>query len=302
VKARQRMVKSRQAAETLKDVRFHNPRLARVGVEAMSLAELRERAGATLEPPERVDFLMLLLVQAGRGRHMVDFAEVPLAAGTLLLVRPGQVQQWRITPALQGQLVLVSADALTPTIARGGADTKLLALDEWPTASRPAPPLFDEALADLHRIRADIERFVGSDIESAIIRHSLMALLLRLARERAAQAPDAGAAGDAQIHRLFVRELETRFHQRPSVLALARRIGYSESTLSRACIAAAGITAKEAIDRRIALEAKRLLAHSEQTVAEIGHGLGFSEPTNFVKFFRRTAGSTPLAFRALARG
>jgi AraC-like DNA-binding protein len=37
--------------------------------------------------------------------------------------------------------------------------------------------------------------------------------------------------------------------------------------------------------------------HSEVTAAQIGHRLGFTEPTNFLKFFKRTAGCTPLEFR-----
>jgi AraC-like DNA-binding protein len=281
-------------AEPLKYVRFYNPRLARVGVEVMSLAELMRRTGDTLEPPERVDFLMVLLVQSGRGRHMVDFTEHALQPGTVVLVRPGQVQQWRLTPALGGQLVMVSVDALAPTIARGAVDMKLLALDEWPTVSRPEPALFPGAIADVMRMHADIARFSGGEIEAAIIWHELMALLLRLRPERAE--PD----DDGQVHRLFGRELEKTFHQRPSVRELARRIGYSESTISRACLAATGRTAKEAVDQRIALEAKRLLAHSDATAAEIGHRLGFSEPTNFLKFFRRMVGTTPQQFRAEA--
>jgi AraC-like DNA-binding protein len=47
----------------------------------------------------------------------------------------------------------------------------------------------------------------------------------------------------------------------------------------------------------VLLEAKRLLAHSTASVAAVAHQLGFSEATNFVKFFRRNAGVTPKAFR-----
>jgi AraC-like DNA-binding protein len=46
------------------------------------------------------------------------------------------------------------------------------------------------------------------------------------------------------------------------------------------------------------LEAKRLLAHSLFPVANIGYEIGFSEPTNFVKFFRRETRLTPGAFRS----
>ena len=101
-----------------------------------------------------------------------------------------------------------------------------------------------------------------------------------------------------QIHALFSRELEGKFVRRMSVLDYARIIGCSESTLSRACLASVGRTAKQEIDKRVALEAKRLLVHSTATAVEIVHRLGFTEPSNFVKFFRRNVGTTPSRFRA----
>jgi AraC-like DNA-binding protein len=294
------MAKKLASDGAVKQVRFHNPRLARVGVELMTLRELRERTGATLGAPERVDFLLLLLVEAGRGRHMVDFVECALRPGTLLVVRPGQVHQWRMTAALQGQLLLVMPEALAPGIGQAQPDMKLLALEDWPAASQTAPALLRLALQQCARLRTDIAAFGDRPIESAVIRHELMALLLRLASERTAREPMAEPAREVLIHRLFVQELERHFHERLSVLDYARSIGYSESTLSRACLAAAGHTAKHVIDLRVALEAKRLLVHSGASVVQIGHQLGFSEPTNFVKFFKRLAGATPSEFRSRA--
>lgn len=47
----------------------------------------------------------------------------------------------------------------------------------------------------------------------------------------------------------------------------------------------------------IALEAKRLLAHSTASVAEVAYQLGFSEATNFVRFFRKHVDIPPAGFR-----
>jgi AraC-like DNA-binding protein len=283
-------------------IRFHNPRLTRVGIDVLTLAELRTRAGASLVGPQRVEFHMLLLVRAGRGRHMIDFADVSLRPGSIVIVRPGQVQQWRMHDRLQGHVVLISSEALAPSIARAGMDMQLLALDEWPPTALLGRDLFSEVVADIARMRTDIERFEGTEVEAAILRHTLLALLLRLARDMRAGSARSGATREAEIHRLFAHELEAGFHKRLSVLDYAKRIGYSETTLSRACVATVGRTAKEAIDLRVALEAKRLLVHSQATVAQIGHRLGFGEPTNFVKFFRRMEGVTPLEFRRGALG
>jgi AraC-like DNA-binding protein len=281
----------------LKELHFDNPRLSRVGIEVFCLKTLRQRApAALLAAPQRVDFYHLLFVTEGRHSHMVDFIEHELHAGVILLVRPGQVQQWRPHENLQGQLILISTEAFLPTSRHAEADMSLLQLQDWSAVAVPSQSLFAEAIADVRRLQADIERFDGAPLEAAIIRHELLTLLLRLARELR---PDDAATPSqlAGTYRLFAKELELGFVKRLSVLEYAKRIGYSESSLSRACLAAVGRTAKGEIDERIALEAKRLLAHSKATTVQISHQLGFTEPTNFVKFFKRKVGVTPQHFR-----
>lgn len=77
----------------------------------------------------------------------------------------------------------------------------------------------------------------------------------------------------------------------------AHRLGYTVKTLTRACTAATGQPVKHVIDARVALEAQRLLAHTDEPVATIARRLGFPEPTNFGKFFTRCTGETPGTFR-----
>lgn len=58
-----------------------------------------------------------------------------------------------------------------------------------------------------------------------------------------------------------------------------------------------GKTAKEHIQGRIALEAKRLLHFSGQSNKEISYALGFSEPANFSAFFKNCTGHSPSKYR-----
>nr|WP_276508638.1 helix-turn-helix transcriptional regulator [Modestobacter muralis] len=82
----------------------------------------------------------------------------------------------------------------------------------------------------------------------------------------------------------------------------ARELGYSPRTLSRASLAATGVGAKEVLDRRVVLEAKRLLAHTDRSAAQVGAQLGFSSATNFSKYFHQRTGTSPIVFRAQVRG
>ena len=295
------MPTTRHRSPPLRETHFDNARLAALGIEVMTLGELGRRVPArTLAAPERLDFYLLLLVASGRCRHVVDFVDRPLSRGSLVFVRPGQVQQWRLQPGVEGRLILVAPAALSAGRASPSSrEVSLLALDEWPACSELSGRTRVEIEQEIERLGREFERYDASALGIALIRQMLVCLMLRLARWHAATPDDAPAGGSDRAHyRLFVRELEAGFREHRDVRHYAQRLGYSESTLSRACLAAEGRSAKQVIDRRVALEARRMLAHGDASVAEIGHQLGFSEPTNFVKFFGRLSDCTPTAFRA----
>ena len=50
--------------------------------------------------------------------------------------------------------------------------------------------------------------------------------------------------------------------------------------------------------QRLTLEAKRLMAHSDLTAAQVGFRLGFEDPAYFARFFRSEASQPPTTFRA----
>jgi AraC-like DNA-binding protein len=126
-----------------------------------------------------------------------------------------------------------------------------------------------------------------------LLRQLLGALLLRLARLPATP----GTTGHNETFERFQHELERSFATTRNAADYAARVGYSPRSLNRACQEATGQSAKALIDARVALEAKRLLVHTELPAAAIGIRLGFTEPTNFGKFFTRETGRSPGAFR-----
>jgi len=95
----------------------------------------------------------------------------------------------------------------------------------------------------------------------------------------------------------FRSRLEDHLAESHQVADHARTLGYSARTISRACLAVTGQTAKQVLIDRLVLEAKRLLVHTDLTAAAIGAQIGFSEPTNFHRFFKRHVGNQPAAFR-----
>ena len=98
---------------------------------------------------------------------------------------------------------------------------------------------------------------------------------------------------------LFKDLLEKHFRSDKSVSFYANKIHVSEKKLGKATAKILGKTPKELIDDRVLLEAKRLLVHGNKSIKEVGFTLGFEEPTNFIKYFRKHTLKTPVEFREI---
>lgn len=92
--------------------------------------------------------------------------------------------------------------------------------------------------------------------------------------------------------------MEEHFADWHQVADYAGALGYDRRTLARATRAATGVGAKQFLDQRILLEAKRLLAHTDLPVGGCARALGFRDAANFTTFFQRGAGMPPSVWRA----
>lgn len=290
-----------RGSQKIQKIGFDNPRLKTVGIDVVSLHELRERAAATLKAPQRVEFYFLMLIQEGRCRHTIDFVDYTLSPGTVVFLRPGQVQQWHMNNDMQGLVVLMADEAMSPPIGRAENGIRLISMDQWPSATEISMGLFLSAYSDALRLRNEVLNFGGSEREAAIICYTTITLLLRLAFELRVGEIQGKRKRETEIYQMFSKELEQSFARHLTVADYSKKLGYSQSTLQRACHAAVQLGVKNVIDNRLVLEAKRLLVHTDGTTAHIGYQLGFNEPSNFVKFFRRLTGATPQSYRTKQR-
>ncbi|MFF4272415.1 helix-turn-helix domain-containing protein [Streptomyces sp. NPDC001536] len=290
------MVKSRQR---IPEIPFAAPAGTPAGVEVMSLAELRRRAPQdVLSRPQRPDFHHLLTLTSGELQHTVDFTGHTLRPGSWLWVRPGQVQQWGDLAAAEGTMVLFRQDALdaaTATAAR---------LDDphGPVLSTPVAEdaeALDLALAHLSREFHALGH-LPLEVHLAALRHLLAVLVLRLTHLTVPQGAPAPVPDETYLR--FRDAVERHFARTRRVEDYADLLGYSARTLARATLNTAGVSAKEFVDRRVVLEAKRLLAHSDRTAAQISDGLGFASASQFTKYFTHRVGESPIDFRDAVRG
>ncbi|MFI6851325.1 helix-turn-helix domain-containing protein [Streptomyces sp. NPDC050416] len=255
-------------------------------------------ADAPLERVHRIDFHVVLLFGEGPVRHMVDFTEYGATAGDLLWIRPGQVHRFSRTSEYRGTVLTMQPGFLPRATVEA---TGLYRYDLPPLLRPDAAQLagLRDSLGQLRREYEDTDTLPPS-LHTAVLRHSLTAFLLRLSHLAASTAESVRQTSDSTFT-LFRDAVEKDFATNHSVSAYADALGYSRRTLVRAVRGATGDTPKAFIDKRVVLEAKRLLAHTDLPIGRVGAAVGFPDAANFSKFFHQHTDVTPAAFRAELR-
>jgi AraC-like DNA-binding protein len=257
-------------------------------------------AGAPPHRVHRVDFHVVMLFDSGPGpvRHMIDFAEYEAAAGDLLWIRPGQVHRFSRAGDHRGTVLTMQPGFLP----RATVEAAGLYRYDLPPLLRPEGAQAAGLRAALDQLRREYEdsSTLPLSLHTAVLRHSLTAFLLRLAHLATSSAEAARQRTDTTFT-LFREAVEKGFPTNHSVSAYADALGYSRRTLVRAVRAATGETPKGFIDKRVVLEAKRLLAHTDLPIGRVGAAVGFPDAANFSRFFQQHTDATPAVFRAELR-
>ncbi|MFB8179675.1 helix-turn-helix domain-containing protein [Streptomyces sp. NPDC055966] len=273
--------------------------VGRVGMQVGPMGTGRTwHADAPLERVHRIDFHVVMLFTEGPVRHMIDFAEYEASAGDLLWIRPGQVHRFSRESAYHGTVLTMQPGFLP----RATVEATGLYRYDLPPLLHPDAARLTALQAALDQLRREYEdtATLPLSLHTAVLRHTLTAFLLRLAHLAASSAEASRQQTDSTFTR-FRDAVEQGFAANHSVSAYADALGYSRRTLVRAVRAATGETPKGFIDKRVILEAKRLLAHTDLPIGRVGAAVGFPDAANFSKFFQLHTGRTPVGFRAELR-
>ena len=266
--------------------------------EVVGIGQLYKAFANELTTPHRTGFYHILWFQKGSPTHLVDFNPVKVKPNTILFLNKDTVQRFDTKGNFDGKAILFTDNFF----CKSEADTKFL------RGSILFNDLFSVSQLQLQKsstLFADLFQQMESELtnskdnyQSDILQNLLHNLLLQSDRERRKQNfTEIKKGADLDYVMLFKELLENQFRKQKLVSSFAEQLRVTEKRLNQATSKVLDKSPKQMIDERIMLEAKRLLAHTNESVKEIGFELGFDEPTNFIKYFRKHHNSTPVEFR-----
>ncbi|HEY9260765.1 helix-turn-helix domain-containing protein [Chitinophaga sp.] len=265
-----------------------------IAIDRLQLSKSEEAAlNATDEAKlaHREDRHSFFLLESGTVIIEIDFQKVEIKSPSVVYMHPDQVHRILRLKNMTVTSWAINNESLHPEYL------KLL------ESLTPAKPLMldRETFSIISAAAALCMKFSDRKSEKlypSILKDSCNALVALVISQYLASATSINKISRYKlIADAFKSALESNFTNIKSPAAYAQQLNISPPYLNECVKNATGYSVSHHIQQRIILEAKRLLYHSNKSIKEISAALGYDDYPYFSKFFTKTTGMSPLAFR-----
>lgn len=249
--------------------------IRQVSMSGIRVERLEERVKPAVPFPHRHDFWQIILITGGSGIHQIDFGTYKVKRRQVFIIKPGQVHKWKMSKDIHGVIVEF-----------GRTNQLLQSADELIIPAREF-----SILESLSTIMLDEFTVKRKDYDTSL-RHLLQSFLIQLERNT-----EKMEERSSTIIENFKSLVEKNFKTEHRVEFYADKLGMTSKALTMQVTRTLGKSPRLVIQERFMIEARRYLAFSRMSIAEIGYELGFIDANYFTRFFRSHEKVTPAAFR-----
>lgn len=266
--------------------------ILKVSISGIRVERIQDRVIPAVPFPHKHDFYQLMLVTHGTGTHQIDFKKYKITNGQLFIMKPGQVHSWSLSKGIKGYIIEFTRESLKiETFGETDILNQLQFLPDRPIIKNNS---FLKTFLTMMEIMFD-EFQNKADYHDVCLRNYLSGILVQLIRESSTfKIEHKKTVSSLEYFRQLV---ESHFRDQHRVEFYAKELNTSPRALTMQVSRAYGKPPRMLIQERFILEAKRYLAFSSLSIAEIGYELGFQDANYFSRFFRLHEKITPGEFR-----
>jgi len=264
-----------------------------------TMEEVDKQLGGISDDPHRHNYYTVIWPVTATGKHVIDFKEYPILPNHVFFVSPEQVHQIITDPNPTGYVILFTPEFLGKNSIREDfiANLKLFQKSDetppLPLTERMIDPLkmFAEQMLSAFQSENDM-RFetIGAYLKLFLIECNGHCSLFPGSNT---QTIEVGKTLVRQFKAVVEKHYKT-WHQ---VKDYAEELNVSPNYLNEVIKSALYISAKDYIQNRLMLEAKRMTIFTGKSSKEIGFDLGFEDPSHFSKFFKSNTGQSLVEFK-----
>lgn len=248
--------------------------------------------------PHRHNFFLCVLFTQGSGIHEIDFETYAVKPGCVFFLRPGQTHFWQFNTSPQGYIFFHTQEFFELHFT----NTKL---DQFPFYySFKNLPIVNITLDQILAVKSQFREINQEYYSDLPLKRQKLASLLNtvyidLSRHYIELEPKKEVVSMSYISTLRALEklIDLYYKEQKSAKFYAEALNISSKHLNRILRTTLNKTTTQIISERVMLEAKRLMVHSYNTLAEISEILGYEDYAHFSKVFKKNNGITPKSFK-----
>lgn len=255
------------------------------------------------ERPHRHAYYAIMFIEKGTGIHYVDFNEYKVEDGSIFFVQPQQMHQLLFFSPPVGRIILFTEDFLMANAIPDKLINDIYLFNEYGISppiqvDEKKMPVYLNILSQMAYFTQSIENFTteafGSLLRLFLIQCNSQCTTVKMQNTQLVE-------GGNHLIRPFKQLLEKRFATDHMVSDYAAELAVTSDYLNKTLKSLTGVSAKDHIQNKLIIEAKRSLIFSDISNKELAFYLGFEEPAHFNNFFKKMTGITPTEFRNSAR-
>jgi AraC family transcriptional activator of pobA len=264
-----------------------------------TMEEIDKEAGGIADNPHRHNYYTIIWSLTATGKHIIDFKEYPIHPNDIFFVSPDQVHQIITDPKPTGFVIIFTPEFLEKNSIRNDfiANLKLFKKsDETPPLApsnhmiKTLKPFAEQMLTAFHAKGDMYLESIGAYLKLFLIECNGQCSLFPGSNT---QTIEVGKT----IVKNFKTIVERNYTSSHQVKYYADSLNVTANYLNEVIKSSINVSAKDFIQNRLILEAKRMIVFTEKSGKEIGFDLGFEDPSHFSKFFKSNTGQSLQEFK-----
>ena len=279
-------------------IKFNASTTKNFGFEILPIEKIareKEKYNHNPELPHQLKFYNLIFFTSGSGRHFIDFNWFPVQENSLVYLTKEQVNAFDFSANLNGFCIIFTEQYFVNCFSNLPEDFVFRLFNPQLFSPILRIPKLSDFRTYFNLLQQEFSSTESFNQKSII--ESLFVILISKAEDlKQNQTFHIKDNSKIKVFQKFTSLIETHLSKSRSADFYARELSITYKHLNVICKELVNKTAKTVIDDFIILQAKRNLINSSLKITELAYKLGFEDPTNFSKYFKKHTSLTPNSF------
>ncbi len=245
------------------------------------------------------EFLELVYIKDGTGKHIINDVSYDVKKGDLLFINYGKTHSFESENGMDYYNILLTPEFISEQLTNSENAIDLLTLSCFESFSNfndePKIRFSSSEIIFVEQLLNEMEReFAKKDAGyTEVLKSCITVLLIHIFRKM-----DRGMlADDKKIPAEILDYIDNNYNEKITIKDLAKRCFYNPSYFSRIFSEIYGMTITEYISERRFEKACQLLSESDMTVEEVARSAGYRDTAAIFRHFKKKLGITPGDYR-----